>query len=156
MNQVLHKVLPRSKSLKYTQYPCKRANGDRRGREKTYFHIWSTFQMVYVLEGKPCNVRACLLCSLESYPLAQNLPAETLSSLQTTEWGQNRTKITLSGKKDGLRPQREEGSLLHTRIHIHTFTASFGIKGSKDGWHLKAKEHWRSGLFPARNEFVGM
>lgn len=114
------------------QYFWKQANGDRRGREKTYFHIRSTFQTVRVLEESRVNTRACF-APWKSYPLSTESPGKDSEFTANYTMRSEQNKNNSQWERMAQGPHSKRVSLLHPHIHVHTLTASFGIKGNKDG-----------------------
>jgi len=87
--------------------------------------------MVYVLEESHVTRGLALLTG--KLPLCTESPGRDSGFTANYRMRSEQNKNNSLVGKDGPRPQHEEGSLLHTRTRIHTLTASFGIKGSKDG-----------------------
>lgn len=80
------------------------------------------------------------LCSLESYPLAQS-PGRDAKFTANYKM-RSEQKITRWERKAQSPSKKRAACFTHSLTSLtHSFTASFGIKGSQDAWHLKAKEH---------------
>lgn len=134
--------------LEIIQYsvPRNRPMSDRQGREKSYFHIWSPFQMTCVLEESHGPRELALL----SGKLPPSI--ECAKRPQTTEGGQNKNNSWW--ERMAQSPSMKRAACC---THTHTPTHCKLWDKRQSGWLTSESQRTRmSGSFPARNDFTGM